>query len=32
MMVCFFNVAFPAETPAKDLLPLPKTETALKTQ
>ena len=28
MMVCFFNVAFPADTPSKDLLPLPKTETA----
>jgi mono/diheme cytochrome c family protein len=27
MMVCFFNVAFPADTPSKDLLPLPKTET-----
>jgi mono/diheme cytochrome c family protein len=27
MMVCFFNVAFPADTPSKDLLPMPKTET-----
>jgi hypothetical protein len=32
MMVCFFNVAFPADTPAKELLPLPKTETASRTQ
>ena len=29
MMVCFFNVAFPADTPSKELLPLPKAETAL---
>ncbi len=28
MMVCFFNVAFPAGTPSKELLPAPKTETA----
>lgn len=27
MMVCFFNVAFPADMPAKDLLPLPKVKT-----
>ncbi len=27
MMVCFFNVAFPANTPSKDLLPMPNTET-----
>jgi len=26
MMVCFFNVAFPAEVSAKDILPLPATE------
>src|ERR1700693_5220963 len=34
MMVCFFNVAFPAGTPSRDLLPLPKaeTETATRTQ
>jgi mono/diheme cytochrome c family protein len=34
MMVCFFNVAFPAGTPSRDLLPLPKaeTETAARTQ
>jgi hypothetical protein len=31
MMVCFFNVAFPADTPAKDLLPLPESETASRT-
>jgi len=31
MMVCFFNVAFPADTPSKELLPMPKTETALRT-
>jgi hypothetical protein len=28
MMVCFFNVAFPAGTPSKELLPAPKVETA----
>jgi hypothetical protein len=28
MMVCFFNVAFPAELSAKEVLPLPKTDTA----
>jgi mono/diheme cytochrome c family protein len=27
MMVCFFNVAFPAGTPSKELLPAPKKET-----
>jgi hypothetical protein len=32
MMVCFFNVAFPADTPSKELLPLPATETAARTQ
>jgi hypothetical protein len=32
MMVCFFNVAFPADTPAKELLPLPTNETASRTQ
>jgi mono/diheme cytochrome c family protein len=34
MMVCFFNVAFPAGTPSKDLLPAPRpeTETAARTQ
>jgi len=34
MMVCFFNVAFPAGTLSKDLLPAPKveTETAARTQ
>ena len=31
MMVCFFNVAFPADTPSKDLLPLPENETASRT-
>jgi hypothetical protein len=31
-MVCFFNVAFPAATPAKELLPLPANETASRTQ
>jgi mono/diheme cytochrome c family protein len=31
MMVCFFNVAFPADTPSKDLLPLPESETASST-
>ena len=31
MMVCFFNVAFPADTPSKELLPMPKTETAVHT-
>jgi hypothetical protein len=28
MMVCFFNVAFPAGLPAKEVLPLPDTDTA----
>jgi hypothetical protein len=28
MMVCFFNVAFPAGTPSKELLPKPSVETA----
>jgi mono/diheme cytochrome c family protein len=32
MMVCFFNVAFPADTPSKELQPLPATETAARTQ
>jgi hypothetical protein len=32
MMVCFFNVAFPAATPAKELLPLPANETASRSQ
>jgi len=31
MMVCFFNVAFPADTPSKELLPMAKTETASQT-
>jgi hypothetical protein len=31
MMVCFFNVAFPADTPSKDLLPVPETEAASRT-
>jgi Copper type II ascorbate-dependent monooxygenase, C-terminal domain len=29
MMVCFFNLAFPADLPAKEVLPLPKTDAAL---
>ena len=29
MMVCFFNVAFPATLSAKEVLPLPKTDAAL---
>ena len=32
MMVCMFNVAFPADTPSKDLLPLPESETASRAQ
>jgi hypothetical protein len=32
MMVCFFNVAFPADTPSKELLPLPANQTASATQ
>ncbi len=32
MMVCFFNVAFPADTPSKELLPMAKNETAQRTQ